>query len=350
MILKKQYTLEEIASHVGATFRGSYAGPLIDGIAPLDSARLGEISFFDNPRYRKFLNETKASAVIISPKEADSVSIPVLIHPNPYLGYAKAASLFCHKPAVTPGIHPSAVVEEGADISPSASIGPHCYVGRGVHIGANTVLEAGCSVGEGAFIGESCYFYPRVTLYHGVKLGNSVILHSGVVLGSDGFGNANDKGVWVKIPQLGTVIVGNHVEIGANTTVDRGALGDTVLEDGVRLDNHIQVGHNVYIGAHTAIAACTGISGSTKIGKYCRIAGMVGFNGHLEIGDGVVITGMSMVTKSLKGPGVYSSGTPAEPYENWRKNVVRFRRMDEMNKRIIQLEQLLLKQEDEKKA
>ena len=238
------------------------------------------------------------------------------------------------------------LVAEGADVHPTASIGPFVAIESGVVIGAGSSIGSHSSIGEGSQIGEGCQIAASVQIYHGVRIGDRVVLHSGVVIGSDGFGFANDKGVWVKIPQIGGVEIGDDVEIGANTTVDRGALENTVIGNGVKMDNQIQVAHNVQIGDHTAIAGCVGIAGSAKIGRYCGIGGGAGILGHLEITDGVQVTAMSLVTKSIKDPGIYSSGTSVEPSKLWHKNYARFRQLDEMARRIKALEQRLEKNEE----
>jgi UDP-3-O-[3-hydroxymyristoyl] glucosamine N-acyltransferase len=313
-------TLAELAQHLNAKFEGDGAC-IITGIAPLDTAEAGQIAFLSNSHYRKLLAATRASAVILSPADRSFCSVPVLAMDNPYLGYALAAQLFAKPPAISVGIHPTASIGEGAQIHPDARIGPFCVIGNGVQIGAESVL------------------YPHVSVYQDVQIGERVVIHSGAVIGSDGFGFANDaRGRWVKIPQLGSVIIGNDVEIGANTTIDRGALGNTILEEGVKLDNQIQIGHNVRIGAHTIIAGCTGIAGSTSIGRHCRIGGGTGIGGHIQITDGVVITAMSMVTNSIAKAGIYSSGTGLQENRLWQKNMVRLRQLDKMARRLAELE------------
>ena len=344
-----EYSLAELGKLLGAELRG--AGEIkITGVSTLEEATAGQVAFLDNAKYRKHLSGAKASAVIL--READYAACPcsALILEEPYLGYAKAAQLFVAKPSLKPGIDPSARIGENCVIDPSAAIGPYCVIGNGVNIGADTIIEAGTVIGEQCQMGAACHLFPRVTLYSDVHLGARVVLHSGAVIGADGFGMANQGGKWLKIPQVGGVRIGDDVEIGANTTVDRGAIGHTVIEEGVKLDNQIQVGHNVRIGAHTAIAACSGISGSVTIGKYCRISGMVGFTGHFTVADGTVITGMTMVSKSIAKPGIYSSGTAIEPHEQWRKNAVRFRQLDSMAKKIQDLQKQMQKLMGEKET
>jgi UDP-3-O-[3-hydroxymyristoyl] glucosamine N-acyltransferase len=239
------------------------------------------------------------------------------------------------------GVHPSASVAKGATVHPEAYIGPHCSIANGAHIGARAYVGPGCVFEENATLGEDGRLVARVTLCKNVRVGKRAILHPGVVIGADGFGIANDDGVWVKVPQLGSVIIGDDVEIGANTTVDRGALEDTVLEHGVKLDNLIQVGHNVQIGAHTAVAACVAIGGSARIGKRCTIGGAASIAGHLEIADDVHLTATSAVPNSIKEAGVYSSGMPIQENKAWRKSVIRMRQLDEMARRLKAVEQRL---------
>ncbi|NNM58207.1 MAG: UDP-3-O-(3-hydroxymyristoyl)glucosamine N-acyltransferase [Legionellales bacterium] len=343
----KKYTLAELAELLSAQVQGDTKTEIV-GIASLQTAKPGEISFLDNSKYRQFLAETQASAVILSAEMAPKSSCPVLIVADPYLAYAKTAALFEEKPISKPGIHPQAVIGEHCEIDPSASIGANVVIGNSVKIGKNSVIQPGCVINDKVVIGDDCWFWPNVTIYHATCIGSRTIIHSGAVLGSDGFGFAFNQGRWHKIPQIGCVIVGNDVEIGANTTIDRGALTDTVIGNGVKMDNQIQIGHNVQIGDHTVIAAGTGISGSTKIGKYCRIAGMVGFAGHIEITDQVVITAMSSVAQSITEPGIYSSGIPAGSFKTWKKNIARFLQLDNLARRLIQVERVLAKQDEEK--
>jgi len=345
-VSKPQYTLGEIAHHLGATVKykdesasTASLNRVISGIATLTSAKEDEISFLSNSKYEKFLSNTRAAAVILAPEQVPYCLVDALVLSDPYLGYAKAAQLFDLAPSPSPGIHPTAVIGEDCHVADTASIGAYVVLGRGVSVGERTVIHPHVVLSDHVSIGNDCILYPQVSLYHHVSLGNGVIIHGGAVIGADGFGMArNEKGEWIKIPQLGTVEIQDQVEIGANTTIDRGALENTIIEKGVKLDNQIQIGHNVVLGENTAIAACTGISGSTKIGKNCMISGMVGFAGHLEIADGTIITGMTKVTKSIKKRGVYSSGTGIEPHETWLKNAVRFRQLEDMMQRLASLE------------
>lgn len=331
------YTLGEIAQHIGAEPRGD-TDCSIHGVAPLDRAQPGELSYLASARYRQHLAGTRASAVILSPQDAPHCQAAVLVLDDPVLGYARAATLLATGEERQQGIHASACVSSDAHIHASAWIGPHCTVEAGVRIGANVSLGPGCVVGVDASIGDDSRLVAQVTVCHGTIIGRRALVHPGAVIGSDGFGLANDHGVWVKIPQLGRACIGDDVEIGANTTIDRGALDDTVIEDGVKLDNQIQVAHNVHIGAHTAIAGCTGIAGSARIGSRCRIGGGVGIAGHLEITDNVTVTGMSLVSKSIRTPGVYSSSVPAEPVAIWNKQLARLRRLETLSDRVKALE------------
>lgn len=333
-------TLEEIANKLGAEIVGD-PGCIIEGVATIQNAIPGTITFLSNRSYRKYLDATKASAVILTREDAELCSVNALVVDNPYLVYARVATLLNPPAPIVPGVHPSAVIMGGCSIAKSTSIGANCVIESGVEIGENCFIGPGSVIGAETCIGDNTRLLSNVTIYHKVKIGSSCIIHSGVVIGSDGFGIANDNGVWEKVPQLGSVRIGDNVEIGANTTVDRGALEDTVLEEGVKLDNQIQVAHNVIIGSHTAIAGCVGIAGSAKIGKNCAIGGACNILGHLEIVDNVHLTATSYVTKSIKKPGVYSSGTPLEPNQQWHRNYVRFRQLDEMAKKIRELEKKL---------
>lgn len=335
---KLSITLQKLAEMVGAELRGD-PEHIITGIKTLQLAGSGDLAFLHNPTYRKYLQHTKAGVVILSAKHASDCATNALIVDDPYFAYAKIAQLFVPQGVATKGVHPSAVVGEHCDIHPSVDIGPKVVVADHVKIGEGTIVCPGVSIATAAQIGKHCKIGENVTVCHEVVIGDNVILHPGAVIGSDGFGIAEKNGIWHKIPQLGRVIIEDDVEVGANTTIDRGALGDTVIEKGCKLDNQIQIGHNVRIGAHTAVAACTGIAGSTRIGKHCKIAGGVGINGHLELADYTVITGMAMVTNSIKVPGIYSSGTGILPNHEWKKNVARFRQLDKVLRRVSALYQ-----------
>lgn len=336
----QQKTLGELAEAVGGEVRGD-RDCRIARIATLDGAGDGDIAFLAHRKYRKMLAVTHAAAVIVRAEDAVDCPVHALVVRDPYLAYAKVAALLHPQPAIVPGVHPSAVIAASAKIDASVQIEAHCVVGAGCEIGAGVFIGPGSVLGENCRVGAHSRLMANVTICSETTLGSRCLVHPGVVLGSDGFGQANENGRWQKIPQLGRVAVGDDVEIGANTTIDRGALGDTRIEDGVKLDNLIQVAHNVVIGAHTAIAACVGIAGSTKIGRHCAIAGGVGIVGHLEIADRVTITAMSMVTKSITEAGVYSSGTPLQENSAWHRNAVRMKQLDELAKRVRELEQRL---------
>lgn len=316
----KHFTLQEIADYLSAKLVGDSAC-VIKEIAPLNLAKKGQISFLENPHYCKYLETTEASAIVLSEDSAKLAKDKnLLITSDPYLAYAKISALFDNAPGVVPGIHPTAVIGNNCTIDPTAFIGPNCSIWDNVKIGANSRL------------------YSNVSVYHNVTIGERAIIHSGVVIGSDGFGMANDKGVWRKIHQLGGVVIGNDVEIGANTTIDRGALENTIIGDGVKLDNQIQIAHNVQIGANTAIAGCVGIAGSAKIGKHCMIGGGAGINGHIEICDGVIITARAGVYESITTPGVYASAIPAMPHKTWWRILHRLFKIDDLFRRVKKLE------------
>lgn len=330
-------TLGQLAEALGAELKGPEALE-ITGLATLQEAVSGQLSFLANKQYRKFLDDSTASAVLLKAEDAEGFAGNALIVAEPYLAYARISHLFDPKPKAVAGIHPSAVVAEDAQVDASASIGPFAVVESGARIDANVTVGAHCFIGARCVIGEGGWLAPRVTLYHDVTIGKRVVIQSGAVIGGEGFGFANEKGIWRKIAQIGGVTLGDDVEIGVNTAVDRGALSDTRIGDGVKLDNQIQIAHNVQVGDHTAMAACVGISGSTRIGKHCMIAGGVGMVGHIDVCDNVFVSGMTMVTRSITEPGGYSSGTAMQPLAEWRKSAARIRQLDEMSKRLQQLE------------
>ncbi|MAD43762.1 MAG: UDP-3-O-(3-hydroxymyristoyl)glucosamine N-acyltransferase [Oceanospirillaceae bacterium] len=335
--MTKQFTLAELASHIGAELRGE-GSTQISGVNTLKDAGRSEVSFLANASYRSQLAQTQAAAVIVNPDAAADVSGAALVLANPYLGFAQVTQLFDNRPPVSPGIHPTAVIADTAEIGSNVSIGAHavvgehCQIGDDCEIGPGTVINAHCVLGQG------CLLNANVTLCHDVVLGERVRIQSGAVIGGDGFGFAPDNGRWHRIAQLGGVRIGSDVEIGVNTCIDRGALGDTVIGNNVILDNLIQIGHNVQIGDGTAMAACTGVAGSTTIGKHCTIAGAVGIAGHLQLCDGVHIAAMALISKSITEPGAYASGTAQMPMQEWRRSATRFRQLDSIAKRLQQLE------------
>lgn len=326
--LSPGYTLGELAVRFGLELKGDPA-IRVAHVATLAHAQPGSVSFLANSRYRRNLATTRASAVVIAPAELEGCPVAALVDPNPYLGYARIAALLYPERQTPAGIDPTAVVAPGAHIAASAAVGPLAVIEGEVRIGERAVVGPGCIVQRGAEIGPDTRLVSRVNVYPGVRIGARGLVHAGAVIGADGFGFAPDGGTWYKVPQVGSVRIGDDVEIGANTTIDRGAIDDTVIEHGAKLDNQIQVGHNVTIGEHTAIAACTGISGSTTIGRRCMVGGMVGFAGHLNIADDVVITGCSLVSASIREAGSYSSGMPAVPTRAWRRMVAHLRRFGE---------------------
>jgi UDP-3-O-[3-hydroxymyristoyl] glucosamine N-acyltransferase len=298
-------------------------------VATLLHADDGALSFLANPRYRRQMQSTRATAVLVAAEHAEACPVAALIDPNPYLAYARIAELLHPQEPPAAGIHPSAVVARSARVAASATVGPLTVLEDDVEIGERVFLGPACVVQRGAWIGADSRLMTRVNVCAAVRIGQRCIVHAGAVIGADGFGFAPDAGTWVKVPQVGSVQIGDDVEIGANTTIDRGAIDDTVLENGVKLDNQIQVGHNVTIGAHTAIAGCVGISGSTTIGRRCMIGGAVGIAGHLTIADDVVVTGYSLVSASIRQAGSYSSGMPAVETRKWRRMVAHLRRLDD---------------------
>ena len=334
------YSLGQLAERLGATLRGAEDQP-ISGLATLQEAGPEQLSFLANAQYRKFLSGCQAGAVLLTAADAEGYAGNALVVANPYLAYAELSHLFDRKPRAVSGVHPSAVVAADAQVNASASIGAYAVIESGAQIAAGVTVGAHCVIGARSVIGEGGWLAPRVTLYHDVRIGKRVVIQSGAVIGGEGFGFANEKGVWQKIAQIGGVTIGDDVEIGANTTVDRGALSDTLIGNGVKLDNQIMIAHNVQIGDNTAMAGCAGISGSTKIGKNCMIAGGVGMVGHIEVCDNVFVTGMTMVTRSITEPGSYSSGTAMQPAAEWRKSAARIRQLDDMARRLQQLEKQL---------
>ncbi|SDS45347.1 UDP-3-O-(3-hydroxymyristoyl)glucosamine N-acyltransferase [Pseudomonas granadensis] len=329
--------LGQLAEFLGATLRGD-PEKQITGLATLQEAGPAQLSFLANPQYRKYLAGSQAAALLLKEADAEGYAGNALVVPDPYLAYARLSHLFDPKPKAPAGIHPSAVIAADAVVDPTASIGPFVVIEAGARIGAQVTLGAHCVIGARSEIGDGGWLAPRVTLYHDVHIGKRVVIQSGAVLGGEGFGFANENGIWQKIAQIGGVTIGDDVEIGVNTAIDRGALADTVIGNGVKLDNQIQIAHNVQVGDHTAMAACVGISGSTKIGKHCMLAGGVGLVGHIDICDNVFLTGMTMVTHSITEPGAYSSGTAMQPAAEWRKSAARIRQLDDIARRLKQLE------------
>lgn len=336
------YTLRQIADEIQAELHGD-AGCEITGVATLQNAGGGDLSFLANRRYFQYLNSTRAAAVILDQEDAKVCPVNALVAADPYLAYVKAVRFMFPGQAITAGISDTASISKGAVIAPTAYVGPNSVIADGVNIGDGVYIGPGCVVGEDVTIGKDVKLVAGVTLCNRVQIGQRVLIHPGVVIGADGFGIANDQGKWLKIPQLGSVIIGDDVEIGANTTIDRGAIDNTVIGEGVKIDNQVQIGHNVVIGAHTAIAGCVAIAGSVTIGKYCMIGGLSAISGHITIADKVTITGMSGVSNTIKEPGVYSAGLNIMENRLWRKNVVRFKYLDELFRRLKKLENIIKK-------
>ncbi|HKT72012.1 MAG TPA: UDP-3-O-(3-hydroxymyristoyl)glucosamine N-acyltransferase [Steroidobacteraceae bacterium] len=330
-------SLGELAVRFGCELRGE-PDALVERVATLTNADARSVAFLAEERNRRQLMETRAGVVVLDRESAADCPTAALICSNPRATFARIVALLHPAPTQAAGIHPNAVVAPSARIDPSARVGAFSVIGERVEIGADAVIGPHCSLEQDVKLAQGVRLVARVTLCHGVQIGARTLIQPGAVVGADGFGFAREDGQWLKIPQVGTVRVGPDVEIGANTTIDRGAIEDTIIEEGVKLDNQIQIGHNCRIGAHTAIAGCTGISGSTVIGKHCMIGGAVAMAGHVTIADHVIITGNAMVTGSVLRPGVYSSGIPLEESHVWRRQVARFKRLDRLVKRVQTLE------------
>ncbi len=327
------YSVRELAREIGVDVLGN-GDAEITHVADLDESQQGSLSFAASNQYLNKLKKTKATAVIVPEVLVAHCNATALVSENPYLSFARAAKLLHPEDEQIAGIHSSAVIHDDCEIADNVYIGPNvvisakCTIGSDCHIGPGTIITAP------SFIGASSRLIARVSIVGPVIMGERVIIHPGAVIASDGFGLANDNGVWEKIPQLGRVVLGDDVEVGANTTIDRGALKDTIIEQGAKLDNQIQIAHNVIIGAHTAIAGCTGIAGSTVIGKHCAIGAAAGIQGHIKIADGVQVSGMAAIRKSITEPGLYSSGTTAQDNKSWLRNAARFKDLDTLFKRV----------------
>lgn len=332
------FPLGELARRFDLELRGDTA-VLVRGVAALGSAGSDRVSFLANRRYRAQLLDTRAGAVVLRAQDAAHCPVAALVAEDPYAAYARIAQLFAPAREQAGGIHLTAVIDPSARIHPEAAVGPHVVVGARSEIAAGCIIGPGCQIGEDCTLGPNCELVARVTLVTRTRLGARVRIHPGAVVGADGFGlamqgSANDEARWLKVPQLGGVTIGDDCEIGANTTIDRGALDDTVLEHDVRLDNQIQIGHGAHIGAHTAMAGCAAVAGSARIGRYCLIGGGAGILGHIELCDRVTVTAMTLVTHSIREPGEYSSGTPVMENRLWRRNAVRFKQLDALARRL----------------
>jgi UDP-3-O-[3-hydroxymyristoyl] glucosamine N-acyltransferase len=330
-------TLGELAVRFGCELRGD-PGATVETVASLAQADARAISFLANPKYVEQLKGTRAGAVILDARSAADSPVAALVAANPHATFARVAGLLHPDPPLKPGIHPAAAVAPGAQIDPSAEIAAHAWVGEGVRIGARCFVGPGSVVEHHAVIGDDTKLVARAFIGRYVTLGVRCIVQPGAVIGADGFGFAPEKGTWIKVPQVGSVIVGDDVEIGANTTIDRGAIEHTVIEEGVKLDNLIMIAHNCRIGAHSALAACVAIAGSTTLGKRCILGGKVGLTGHITLCDDVVVLGTSFISHSIGKPGVYSSALPSEEAGVWRRIVGRIKRLDSMARRLRALE------------
>ncbi|MFJ5457360.1 UDP-3-O-(3-hydroxymyristoyl)glucosamine N-acyltransferase [Pectobacterium sp. CHL-2024] len=329
--------LDALAQQLDAQLHGD-GDIVITGVASMHSAKTGQITFLSDSRYREQLAGTQASAVVLTEADLPYCQVAALVVKNPYLTYARMAQLLDTTPQPATDIAPSAVIAPDATLGQNVSIGANAVIESGVQLGDGVVIGPGCFIGKDARIGAGTRLWANVTIYHRVELGEHCLIQSGTVIGSDGFGYANDRGNWVKIPQLGTVRIGDRVEIGASTTIDRGALDDTVIGNGVIIDNQCQIAHNVVIGDNTAVAGGVIMAGSLKIGRYCMIGGASVINGHMEICDKVTVTGMGMVMRPITEPGVYSSGIPLQPNKVWRKTAALVMNIDEISKRLKAVE------------
>lgn len=337
-----RFCLRDIAEYIGAELDGD-GDCEITKINTVQDAKAGELSFLANQAYRHYLADSEAGAVILSEASRPLFNGNALVMANPYLGYALASKLFNNAPKPKGSIHPNAIVAASAKVASTATIAPNAVIGEHATVGDNSCVGAGTVVGDDSVIGENCSIAANVSIYHNVSVGNNVIIHSGAVIGADGFGFARHDGAWIKIYQLGGVVIGNNVEIGACTTIDRGALGDTVIADGAILDNHVQIAHNVKLGENTAMAGFSGVAGSTTVGKNCTFAGRAGVVGHVSLCDGIHLTTGTSVTKTLTEPGNYSAGTVFSKTKDWKKNAVRFNQLDDIAHRLKTIEKKLEK-------
>ncbi len=339
-------SLAGIVERLGGRVCGD-SGIAVSQVGSLENAGPGEIAFFSNPRYKAKLAQTRAGAVVLAPAAEGLTQIARIVADNPYAYFARLSQLFNPEAAVGPGVHPTAVVSKSARVSASASVGAGSVIGASAEIGEGVRIGSGCHVGERVHVGDECRLYPSVVVYPDCRLGSRVILHSGVVIGADGFGIAEDHGRWLKIPQIGRVIVGDDVEIGANTTIDRGAIDDTVIEEGVKLDNQIQIGHNCRVGAHTAMAGCVAVAGSARIGRHCTFGAGAIVLGHLSIVDHVHISAATVVSRSIRKAGTYTGMYPFDDNESWAKNTAWARHLAELANRVKSLEKRLKERNDD---
>ena len=330
------YQLSELATRFDLELKGQ-AESQIQAVASLQDAGAGDISFCVSRRHLSVLEKTRATAVILHPDLSGSFQGNMLLSENPHAAFAKIAQLLHSQRRHPPGIHKTAIIHAEATVHETASIAEYATIGKSAIISAGCEIGAGCYIGEGVVIDEDTVLKNNVTLHHATVVGRECNLHSGCVIGSDGFGHAHEGENWLPVPQLGRAVIGNRVRIGANSTIDRGALGDTFIGNGVKIDNHVHIGHNVTVGENTAMAAFVGIAGSTKIGKRCTFAGKVGVADNLVICDDAHFTGQSGVRTDIKEPGVYSSGVLLEESRNWLKNAMRFKQLNTLFKQVKDL-------------
>ncbi|PXY91117.1 UDP-3-O-(3-hydroxymyristoyl)glucosamine N-acyltransferase [Gilliamella apis] len=335
------FRLEQLAEQLGATLYGD-GELIITGVASMTSAKQGQITFLSDKKFQNNLSSCDASAVVMTEDSLKYWSGAALIVKDPYLCYAKLAQILDTTPLPARDIADSAVIDSTAQLGNNVAIGANAVIESGVVLGDNCIIGAGCFIGKDTIIGAGTRLWSNISIYHNCVVGENCLIQSGTVIGADGFGYANDKGKWIKIPQLGRVVIGNNVEIGASTTIDRGALDDTVIGNGVIIDNQCQIAHNDIIGDHTAVAGGVIMAGSLTIGRHCLIGGASVINGHMEICDQVTVTGMGMVMRPITEPGVYSSGIPLQQNKVWRKTASLVLHIDEMNKRLKALEKKLL--------
>lgn len=333
-------SLATIVSRLGGRVSGN-PDVLVVQVGSLENAGAGQIAFFSNPRYKAKLAQTRAAAIVLAPSAEGLTTLPRIVADNPYAYFARLSQMLNPDPDPAPGVHSHAIVAHDARVSASAQVGPHAVIGAGVVIGDRAMIGAGCYVGRDVEVGQDCRLYPSVVVYAGCRIGARVILHSGVVIGADGFGIADEGGRWVKIPQIGRVVLGNDVEVGANTTIDRGAIDDTVLEDGVKLDNQIQIGHNCRIGAHTAMAGCVAVAGSVRIGRNCTVGAGAIILGHLAIPDGTTISAATTISRSPGKSGTYTGMFPFDDNASWARNTAYVRHLSELVDRIKGIEKRL---------
>ena len=340
------FTLKALIETLGGELIGDDVE--VSRVASITNASTGSITFITDAKYRKSLADTKASAVILAKENIAFIDLPRIVTDNPYAYFAKVSALLNPKSTAVEGVHSSSVFGANSEISAKCAIGPNVVIGQNVSLADGVVIDAGCVIGDNVVIEKNTQLHANVTIYSDCVIGANCNIGAGVVIGADGFGYANQEGAWVKIPQVGRVIIADNVDIGANTTIDRGALDDTVIEQGVKLDNLIQIGHNCVIGEHTVIAGCVGIAGSAKVGKRCRIGGAAMILGHLEIADNVTVSSGSMITRSLKKADTYTALMPFQSHDEWLKTAASLRHLTELNEKLKRLENQLaeLKQTD----